>query len=74
LFEPIGFTHVETIMNIRARKLVALAAKAGGYKIVHLKSRTPVATLPQYDEEIQKDRKLSTVSQRPTSTVVRDVR
>lgn len=46
--------------------------KAGGYKIVHMKSRTAVTTLPQYDGELQRDQKLPTVSQRPTSSVVRD--
>ena len=29
--------------------------KAGGYKIVHMKARDAVATLPQYDEEMRKD-------------------
>jgi peptidoglycan/xylan/chitin deacetylase (PgdA/CDA1 family) len=48
--------------------------KAGGYKIVHMKSRTAVTTLPQYDAELQRDEKLPTVSQRPTSSVVVDVR
>jgi len=48
--------------------------KAGGYKIVHMKSRTAVTTLPQYDAELQRDEKLPTVSQRPTSSVVLDVR
>jgi peptidoglycan/xylan/chitin deacetylase (PgdA/CDA1 family) len=47
--------------------------KAGGYKIVHMKSRTAVTTLPQYDEELQREQKLPTVSKRPTSSVVRDV-
>jgi peptidoglycan/xylan/chitin deacetylase (PgdA/CDA1 family) len=47
--------------------------KTGGYKIVHIKSRAAVATLPRYDEELQRDQKLPTVSQRPTSSVVRDV-
>ena len=47
--------------------------KAGGYKIVHMKSRTAVKTLPQYDAELQKDQKLPTVSQRPTSSIVRDI-
>ena len=47
--------------------------KAGGYTIVHLKSRTPVTTLAQYDEGLQQDQKLPTVSQRPTSSIVRDV-
>jgi peptidoglycan/xylan/chitin deacetylase (PgdA/CDA1 family) len=47
--------------------------KAGGYKIVHMRARAPVASLPQYDEELLKDAKLPTVSQRPVSSVVRDV-
>ena len=47
--------------------------KAGGYKIVHMKARTAVTTLPQYDEELMKEAKLPTVSQRPVSSVVRDV-
>lgn len=47
--------------------------KAGGYKIVHMKSRLPVTTLPQYDAELQSDRKLATVNQRPTSSVVRNI-
>ena len=47
--------------------------KAGGYKIVHLKSRTAIQTLPEFDEGLQKDQKLPTVSQRPTSSIVRDI-
>jgi peptidoglycan/xylan/chitin deacetylase (PgdA/CDA1 family) len=47
--------------------------KAGGYKIVHMKSRTPVTTLPQYDAELQRDQKPTTVNQRPTTSVVRDI-
>ena len=47
--------------------------KAGGYKIVHMKPRTAVSSLPQYDEELMKETKLPTVSQRPVSSVVRDV-
>jgi peptidoglycan/xylan/chitin deacetylase (PgdA/CDA1 family) len=47
--------------------------KAGGYKIVHMQSRAPATTLPQYDEILQKDHKLPTASQRPTASVVRDV-
>src|SRR6476620_10638711 len=40
--------------------------KAGGYKIVHMKARGFVTSLPQYDEEMKKDSsKLPTVSQRP---------
>jgi peptidoglycan/xylan/chitin deacetylase (PgdA/CDA1 family) len=47
--------------------------KAGGYKIVHMRARTPVTTLAAYDEEVRKDAKLPTVSSKPTSSVVRTV-
>ncbi len=47
--------------------------KAGGYKIVHMKPRGTVTSLPQYDEELMKEAKLPTVSTRPVSSVVRDV-
>jgi hypothetical protein len=47
--------------------------KAGGYKIVFMRAAKPVSSLPQYDEELLKDAKLPTVSQRPVSSVVRDV-
>jgi peptidoglycan/xylan/chitin deacetylase (PgdA/CDA1 family) len=47
--------------------------KAGGFKIVHMVPKSPVTTLPQFDEAILKDQKLPTVSQRPTSSVVRTI-
>ena len=47
--------------------------KAGGYKIVHMKAKNAMVTLPQYDEELAKESKLPTVSQRPTSSVVKTV-
>lgn len=51
--------------------------KAGGYKVVHMRAAGAVATLPQYDEELSKDlaktNNLPTVSQRPTSSVVKTV-
>ena len=47
--------------------------KTNGYKIVHMKPRFAVKSLPKYDEELMKDQKLPTVSQRPTSSVVRTV-
>ncbi len=48
--------------------------KDGGYKVVHMKAKDPVKTLAEYDETIAKDEvKLPTVSQRPTSSVVRTV-
>ena len=47
--------------------------KAGGYKVVAMRSKAPVQTLPQYDEEIVKDLKLPTVSSRPVSSVVQTI-
>jgi len=47
--------------------------KAEGYKVVAMRAKAPVQTLPQYDEEVLKDSKLPTVSQRPVSSVVTDV-
>jgi peptidoglycan/xylan/chitin deacetylase (PgdA/CDA1 family) len=47
--------------------------KAGGYKIVHMKGKEPVKTVAQYDEAIAKEVKLPTVSDRPTSSVVRTI-
>jgi peptidoglycan/xylan/chitin deacetylase (PgdA/CDA1 family) len=47
--------------------------KANGYKIVHLKPKFALKSLPKYDEELRKEQKIPTVSQRPTSSVVRTV-
>jgi hypothetical protein len=47
--------------------------KAGGYKVVAMRAKAPVQSLPQFDEEILKDAKLPTVSQRPVSSVVTEV-
>src|SRR6266700_4297159 len=47
--------------------------KAHGYKIVHMVPKAPLQTLAQYDEMVQKENKLPTVSSRPTSSVVRSI-
>ncbi len=47
--------------------------KAGGYKVVAMRAKSPVQTLPQYDEDLMKDVKLPTVSSRPVSSVVTTV-
>jgi peptidoglycan/xylan/chitin deacetylase (PgdA/CDA1 family) len=47
--------------------------KEGGYKVVHMTGKTPVKSLPEYDELLKKEIKLPTVSDRPTSSVVRTV-
>jgi peptidoglycan/xylan/chitin deacetylase (PgdA/CDA1 family) len=47
--------------------------KANGFQIVHMRPKFAVKSLPKYDEELKKDQKLPTVSQRPTSSVVHTV-
>ena len=47
--------------------------KAEGYKVVAMRSKAPVKSLPQYDEALAKDAKLPTVSNRPLSSVVTEV-
>ena len=47
--------------------------KAGGYKVVHMKAKNAITTLPQYDEMVKQEQKLPTVSQQPTSSVVKTV-
>jgi peptidoglycan/xylan/chitin deacetylase (PgdA/CDA1 family) len=47
--------------------------KAEGYKVVAMRAKAPVTSLPQYDEAVLKDSKLPTVSQRPLSSVVTEV-
>jgi hypothetical protein len=38
-----------------------------------MRAKAPVQSLPQYDEEVLKEAKLPTLSQRPVSSVVTDV-
>jgi peptidoglycan/xylan/chitin deacetylase (PgdA/CDA1 family) len=47
--------------------------KASGYKVVAMRAKAPVQTLPQYEEELAKDVKLPTVSSRPVSSVVQTI-
>jgi peptidoglycan/xylan/chitin deacetylase (PgdA/CDA1 family) len=47
--------------------------KAGGYKVVHMKAKGAVTTLPQYNEMVKQDEKLPTVNSAPTSSVVRTI-
>ena len=60
--------HTAEALPALLRKL-----KAGGYKVVKMIPKTPVETLAQYDEEVLKDAKLPTVSDRPVSSVVQTI-
>jgi peptidoglycan/xylan/chitin deacetylase (PgdA/CDA1 family) len=47
--------------------------KLNGYKIVFMKAKGPVQTLAAYDDQIVKELKLPTVTNRPTSDVVHTI-
>jgi peptidoglycan/xylan/chitin deacetylase (PgdA/CDA1 family) len=47
--------------------------KAGGYKVVLMKPKAPMQTLPEYDEAVIKDLKLPVATTRPVSNVVQTV-
>ena len=47
--------------------------KAGGYKVVHMVAHAPVTTLPQYDEMVRSQDKLSVTNTRPVSSVVKTI-
>jgi hypothetical protein len=47
--------------------------KLAGYNVVFMKPKFPVTTLPEYDETIMKQMKVSGGDQRPTSSVVRTI-
>jgi peptidoglycan/xylan/chitin deacetylase (PgdA/CDA1 family) len=47
--------------------------KAGGYKIVQVKAKGTVKSLPEYDAMLQKENKLPTVSNRPVNDVVKTI-
>ena len=47
--------------------------RAGGYKVVQMKAKAPLQTLPEYDEALVKDMKVPVASTRPVSSVVQTV-
>jgi peptidoglycan/xylan/chitin deacetylase (PgdA/CDA1 family) len=47
--------------------------KEKGYKVVHMTAKDPLKSLPEYDEMLQKQAKIPTLSTRPTSSVVRTI-
>jgi peptidoglycan/xylan/chitin deacetylase (PgdA/CDA1 family) len=70
-----GIVLLHDFQNATAQAVPELLAqlKAGGYKVVHMRPRDAAESIAKYDEELRKDQKLPTVSQRPTSSVVRTV-
>jgi peptidoglycan/xylan/chitin deacetylase (PgdA/CDA1 family) len=62
--------HTADALPTLLRKL-----KEGGYKVVQVKAKTQLASLPEYDEALAKDMKIpgTTTSSRPVSSVVQTV-
>jgi peptidoglycan/xylan/chitin deacetylase (PgdA/CDA1 family) len=60
--------HTAEAMPALLRRL-----KAGGYKVVQMKARTTMQTLPEYDEALVKDTKLLVAGTRPVGSVVQTV-
>jgi peptidoglycan/xylan/chitin deacetylase (PgdA/CDA1 family) len=62
-------------VTAKAVPLILTELKARGYKVVHMRAKTDLKSLPEYDKAIEKDVKglPTTISDRPTSTVVRTV-
>jgi peptidoglycan/xylan/chitin deacetylase (PgdA/CDA1 family) len=47
--------------------------KAGGYKVVQMKAKAPLQTLPEYDEMVMKEIKQPIASARPVNSVVQTI-
>lgn len=70
-----GIVLMHDFQKVTAESVADLLKKLkeGGYKVVHMTGKTPVKSLPEYDELVKKEVKLPTVSDRPTSSVVRTI-
>ena len=60
--------HTAEALPVLLRRL-----RAGGYKVVQMKAKAPVQTLPEYDEALIKEMKLPVASRRPVGSVVQTV-
>ena len=60
--------HTAEAMPTLLRRL-----KAGGYKVVQMRAKAPIQTLPEYDEALAKDIKVPTASTRPVGNVVQTI-
>ena len=70
-----GIVLMHDFQKLTAEALPTLLGrlKAGGYKVVQMKAKVPLQTIPQYDAEVTKDARLPTISSRPVSSVVQTV-
>jgi peptidoglycan/xylan/chitin deacetylase (PgdA/CDA1 family) len=73
IFKGIILMHDFHKHTAEALPAILRRLKTEGYKVVAMRAKAPVQSLPQYDDEVKKEDKLQTVSQRPVSSVVTDV-
>jgi peptidoglycan-N-acetylglucosamine deacetylase len=70
-----GIILMHDFQHVTAEALPTLLdqLKLNGYKLVHMKAKSSLKSLPEYDAMLVKEQKLPTVSSRPTSDVVKTV-
>jgi peptidoglycan/xylan/chitin deacetylase (PgdA/CDA1 family) len=70
-----GIILMHDFQHVTAEALPILLdqLKLNGYKVVHMKAKSSLKSLPEYDAMLVKEQKLPTVSSRPTSDVVKTV-
>jgi peptidoglycan/xylan/chitin deacetylase (PgdA/CDA1 family) len=70
-----GIILMHDFQQATAKAVPAILAelKAKGYKVVHMRAKTPLATLPQWDEAAKGEIKGPSGGDKPTSSVVRTI-
>jgi peptidoglycan/xylan/chitin deacetylase (PgdA/CDA1 family) len=70
-----GIILMHDFQQATAKAVPAILAelKAKGYKVVHMRANTPLATLPQWDEAAKGEIKGPSGGDKPTSSVVRTI-
>jgi peptidoglycan/xylan/chitin deacetylase (PgdA/CDA1 family) len=69
----IALMHDVHPWTANAVKDILAQLKAGGYKIVHMKSKEPVQSLPEYDAMVLKEMSPLAANARPMSSVIKTI-
>ena len=73
LHGPGGCAHARGAGDAHALPDLLVQLQAGGYRVVQLKAKDTVATLPEYDAAMAKAQTGQTSDGRPTASVVRTI-
>jgi peptidoglycan/xylan/chitin deacetylase (PgdA/CDA1 family) len=65
--------HDNHIWTANAVRDILAQMKAGGYKIVQMKAKEPLTTLPEFDDMVMKEMNPAAASARPMNSVIRTV-